>query len=314
MAKILKNQTGSIISIRDVGAIPLAASPTQYVIPPQDFGLWAASTDIDPYITAGTVIVNDGYEDLKPQTGLLHIHEESVPRASAYNASRTYQAAANTTITLTASSKLLHIFTGAVAGQIIKLPNATTLNTGHRYEFWSKDAASLTVKYNDNTTLTGVGATQRTTITLVDNTTTNGVWVADSNFSGGGGSGTDLDTKQFGRQGTISNNTVLLTLNNVLGDTSPDVAAYDYYFRRMAWSNSNNAAAFNIRLWRINGDMNPASKVILYDYLTTGGRTGYMNIDINSTIDTGQAFYIEVTTTGSPRPADLNVIVSLRQR
>lgn len=313
MAKSLRNTTGSPISINDTG-ITIPASAT-YIIPPQDYQLWAASTAAATLISSGTLVVNDGYDDLKPQTGLKHITEESVPRSSAYNAAIVRTPSAASTLTLTATSRLFYTFSGAVAGQIIKLPNATTLNTGHRFEFWMENGVSAVIQYNDGTTYSGVGAQQRTTVTLIDNSTTNGIWVADSNFAGGGGSGTDLDTKQFGRQGTVSNNTVLLTLNNVLGDTSPDVCSYDFYLRRLSWSNSNNASVFNIRVWKYtNPNLTPGSKVIVYDYLTAGGRSGYMNFDVNLPIDKGESFYIEITTTGAVRPANLNVIVSLRQR
>lgn len=63
MSKILKNQGGSPLSITDTG-ITLPASPGTYVIPPQDYLLWAASSDIITAVGAATVIVNDGSTDL----------------------------------------------------------------------------------------------------------------------------------------------------------------------------------------------------------------------------------------------------------
>lgn len=312
ISKILKNTTGSSIYIKDVG-VTLIASPAIYTIPPQDYPLWAASTMVLPYLTNGNIVVNDGLDDLKPQASLLHLTDEGMPRSNSYVAAAVVQPAAAGTATLTSSSRLLYIFTGNISGQIAKLPNATTLNKGHRFEFWSKDSAAITIQYDDLSTLSGVGASQRTTVTLSDNTTTNGVWLVDSNFSGGGGSGTDLDSRQFGRQGNISANTFLLTVNNIASDESPDICSYDYFFRRISWANSNNAGTFTIRIWRIDGDLNPSSKFILYDH-STSGRTGTMNFDVNTTLDEGQGMFVEIISVGNPKPANLNVIVQLRQR
>ncbi len=59
MSKILKNQTGSPILISDTG-ISVPASPTSYTIPPQDYPLWAASSDIITSVGSGAIIVSDG--------------------------------------------------------------------------------------------------------------------------------------------------------------------------------------------------------------------------------------------------------------
>lgn len=62
MAKIIKNLTSSPVAIRDTGVVVPASST--YIIPPQDYLLWAASTNTVSYIDAGTLIVNDGEVDL----------------------------------------------------------------------------------------------------------------------------------------------------------------------------------------------------------------------------------------------------------
>lgn len=77
MSKILKNQTGSPIVITDVGGVILPASPGTYTIPPQDYLLWAASSDIITYLNdtppTPSVIVNDGSFDLNPSDGMYLI-------------------------------------------------------------------------------------------------------------------------------------------------------------------------------------------------------------------------------------------------
>lgn len=67
MSKILKNTTGSNISIIDTGITILANG--QYTIPPQDYLLWAASNNIITRIGSGSIIVNDGSVDLSISDG-----------------------------------------------------------------------------------------------------------------------------------------------------------------------------------------------------------------------------------------------------
>lgn len=59
------------------------------------------------------------------------------------------QAAANTTTTLTSSSAGTQIFTGATAGQIVKLPDATTLVVGAWYEIINLNT-TITIALQDN--------------------------------------------------------------------------------------------------------------------------------------------------------------------
>lgn len=71
MAKIIKNTTANPITIKDVGiTVPALSS---YTIPLQDYLLWAASLNIFPFITAGTIVVNDGLRDLSTTYGGYHI-------------------------------------------------------------------------------------------------------------------------------------------------------------------------------------------------------------------------------------------------
>lgn len=74
MSKILKNNTGSAIVISDVGGVNIPASPGSYTIPPQDYLLWAQSSDIITYLNDASptpsITVNDGSFDLNPSDGL----------------------------------------------------------------------------------------------------------------------------------------------------------------------------------------------------------------------------------------------------
>jgi len=72
MSKILKNTTVSIIDIPDTG-ISIPATPGTYVIPEQDYLLWAASVDIVAKVNSGDIIVNTGTVDLSATAGLRYL-------------------------------------------------------------------------------------------------------------------------------------------------------------------------------------------------------------------------------------------------
>jgi hypothetical protein len=68
VSKILKNTTGSPISIADTGiTIPAGGS---YTIPAQDYLLWANSSNIVTPVGTGSIVVNDGSSDLSASFGM----------------------------------------------------------------------------------------------------------------------------------------------------------------------------------------------------------------------------------------------------
>jgi hypothetical protein len=116
---------------------------------------------------------------------------------------RTITTTANTTTTLTSTSTSQHILTGTTAGQIMKLPDATTLRNGWVYLFWNTSTVLVTVKLNDaTTTLATVTAGEQMVVTLQDNSTTNGTWIV-ARFSGAGGSA--AMPMHWGEKGAVGN-------------------------------------------------------------------------------------------------------------
>ena len=67
MSKILDNTTGAPINVGDTGVT--VDNVTNYTIPPTDYPLWAASSDIITEIGAGNIVVNDGSFDLSISDG-----------------------------------------------------------------------------------------------------------------------------------------------------------------------------------------------------------------------------------------------------
>lgn len=238
--KILKNTTGSPISIDDVG-ISLPASPIVYTIVPQDYDLWSMSTNIDTYINNGNVIVNDGYDDLKIEAALRHIHEEGIPRPSAFAATASVLATSASTLTLTAASRLLYIFTGTVSGQNFKLPNATTLNIGWRYEIWNTSNQTITIKNTAGTAIFALAASQKTWIALQDNSSSNGTWLFEANFLGGTGGGNGVIG--FGFDGNASPTRWLEGFTNVPTNITPHIVAGSKAIRAISFGTSANTTS-----------------------------------------------------------------------
>lgn len=68
MSKILINTTPGTVFINDTGvSIPTASS---YTIPPQDYLLWAASSDVVTVVGDEDIVVNDGSFDLNISDGI----------------------------------------------------------------------------------------------------------------------------------------------------------------------------------------------------------------------------------------------------
>lgn len=107
--------------------------------------------------------------------------DDSVQNALESVAVRMYSAAntvANATLVLTQNSPYVQFFSGTVTGQIIQLPNATTLKANaFRYEFWNVSTQPIAIKNNGGTVIFTLYPNIKTWAMLQDNSTTNGVWI-----------------------------------------------------------------------------------------------------------------------------------------
>lgn len=76
MLKILKNTIGAPIPIPDTG---VTIDPgDQYMVEPADYELWERSEDVAAEILAGTIVVNDGEDDLIPRIGIAMIQDNQI--------------------------------------------------------------------------------------------------------------------------------------------------------------------------------------------------------------------------------------------
>lgn len=89
---------------------------------------------------------------------------------------------ASGTLALTRDSTIVQHFTGATAGQIVKLPDCTTLIndadavTGWTYEFYNDASVSVAVQDNDGTALFSIKPGQRVELICVDVSDNAGQW------------------------------------------------------------------------------------------------------------------------------------------
>jgi len=96
--------------------------------------------------------------------------------ANAFFAGFTSVAASGTQITLTAASTPVYYITGS-GGQVIQLPNATTLPKGPIFSFNNNQSSgAITVNNNSGSLIVSVPSGGFTVVVLVDNSTAAGTW------------------------------------------------------------------------------------------------------------------------------------------
>lgn len=87
-----------------------------------------------------------------------------------------FQATSNSTKYLTVASAFHQVFTGTIRGQILTLPDATTLKVGHLFVVHNNSTAIVTINNFSNTLITAPMLFHTVRLKLLDNTTTAGVW------------------------------------------------------------------------------------------------------------------------------------------
>lgn len=101
---------------------------------------------------------------------------ETLLDTKSFRTQATVQNTVAGTILFTVLSEMAHIFTGTTAGQILRLPDATTLLIGHRFEFWNLSTQDIVVKNNTPITLVTILKQRRLTIILQSNSSAAGTW------------------------------------------------------------------------------------------------------------------------------------------
>lgn len=149
------------------------------------------TTDIqlDNTSSIGNVI---GIATLSKITNSSDVGMSIIDAATGVSSVRGFRTRLETTTTsasnlsLTGNSGMVQVFSGSTAGQTASLPDATTLRTGHRFEFWNISSVTVTINLHDGTTLLfSLSAGDSVKLVLDDNSTTNGTWLYSKNSSAG---------------------------------------------------------------------------------------------------------------------------------
>lgn len=90
--------------------------------------------------------------------------------------SQSTQDTSNGTLSLVNSSNNIQIFTGTTAGQILNLPDATTIALSSRYEIWNTSTQGVAVRDFGSNGVISVGAGEVAFIILNDTSSSNGIW------------------------------------------------------------------------------------------------------------------------------------------
>ena len=153
------------------------------------------------------------------------------------------QALANSTLTLVATDAAMQVFTGSTSGQIVRLPDATTLLKGWRYDIFNTGTVTLTVNDGSGANLLTLAQTSISNLTLIDNSTPAGLWAFIQFFSGVASGIVNYNVTATATFTTTSATDVLLTTMSV----SPTAGTYGVWFTA-AWnvSNANAVARFTV--------------------------------------------------------------------
>jgi len=142
-------------------------------------GLTPSTATSGAVTLAGTLNVANGGTGVTSSSGANSVvlrDTSSNVTANAFFAGFTSVAASGTQINLTSSSSPVYVITGS-GGQVIKLPDATTLPKGPIFSFNNNQSSgAITVNNNSGTLIVSVPAGGYTIVVLLDNSTSAGSW------------------------------------------------------------------------------------------------------------------------------------------
>lgn len=117
-----------------------------------------------------------------------NVEIEGMNDFQSFRAHTTTTTTSASTLALNINSDYYQFFVGTTAGQILQLPNATTLQTGHTFWIWNGATQIVFLRNNTGTVLASINANFRVTAVLRDNSTAAGIWLISittgSTFSG----------------------------------------------------------------------------------------------------------------------------------
>lgn len=238
----------------------------------------SASGSIDGILTKSKV-TNNSPETLQlvykdPITGDFNISRVLATRGFATDL--TTIVSANQTTQMVSYDSHTYIITGDMEGQIVKLPDATTLRVGHQFRILNESSVDVIVHNYDGVADQLLIPESNTLKILRDNSTTAGVWTksVSANYI----TGKLRDPRFFSMNGTVSDGN-WISISNLLSD-------YKYVFTEgvrligIEWSNgSGDNRDFDLVFYKNGTDVGNIVRTYsvrssTYDY---GYDTGWNN-------------------------------------
>lgn len=139
------------------------------------------------------------------------------------------------TLTLVQSNTSMQFFTGTATGYSVKLPNATTLFNGFRYNLFNQSSQSISIKDDGSNVLGMIDPGSIGYVFLQSNSTANGIWVLAQ-------SGSASAVLSYSIESSTSFSTTSITDVLITGFTiTPQFGTYAVWYGGQASSNKNNA-------------------------------------------------------------------------
>lgn len=148
----------------------------------------------------------------------------------------------------------IYMFTGNTAGQILKMPNATTLAPGRSLEVWNFSSQVVTIKDYAGNNLALLKANAQSLIVVRDISTNAGLWGLSYTSDSGNTFGTSA---QFVSDDTETSSTSQTTFAEKLSLTTPaDMALGDYMINfQFMWRSANANRAMNVAVQQDGVDL-----------------------------------------------------------
>lgn len=163
------------------------------------------------------------------------------------------------TLSLTAGSAFTYFFSGSTAGQIVAMPEATTLIQGQVYDLWNFSTQNVEIRDFSGTFLASLKPNGRTLVILTDATTSAGVWALTYTLDNGNVFGTQLYYQEA--EAETSNNST--TYVNKITLVTPSLPLGDYLSQfQFNWRTSSANRVCDYRVQRNAGTVDEGSAFI----------------------------------------------------
>jgi len=177
------------------------------------------------------------------------------------------QATAAGTKALTVASEPTQIFTGTTSGQVVSLPDATTLILGVMYEIINQSTAPIRINDFGGVLLAWLSPGRRARVLVRDISTQSGVWVADAVQYGAN----SFLNETAGPITNASNTTWV----NAASFTTDDLPPVDYQIQVQSFFSAS--ANYRSPQYRIVANGTPIGNIYSVMSGLTGGANGYYN-------------------------------------